>query len=452
MEIIDTLRSYGLFDAKVPRYTSYPPANRFQPDIGKRYFQAWLASTLPNEPVSVYVHIPFCRRLCWFCACRTQGTKTLAPVETYLEDLLTEIGACAAHLPKGLKMARLHLGGGTPTLLRARQMDHLLGALFDAFQPTGDFEFSVEIDPTEASDEVLACLGHWRMSRASIGIQDFNPSVQHAIGRSQGLEQTGSVMDRIRNLGVRSLNIDLLYGLPHQTVETLQSTLDKVAALKPDRLALYGYAHVPQISKRQVMIPAEALPSAEKRYAMAQMAKARLLSLGYVALGIDHFAQPDDSLAKVAQKGAMRRNFQGYTDDPCVTLLGFGASAISAFPQGYSQNAVSTAAYRERINRMGIAAHRGVVLSDEDKLLSELISRLMCDGGFNIVESGRTSSRISQTVWALARGLASEFPAAVSLSESRLSIRPGFECLARIISTALDRAHHEKEHIHSVAI
>ena len=451
MEIESTLSEYGLFDAKVPRYTSFPPANRFRADVGRRHQAEWISELPPDAPVSVYVHIPFCRRLCWFCACRTQGTKTNRPVTDYLDDVLSEIAQVKSLAPDRLPMARLHLGGGTPTLLSAADMERLLAAVFDAFPTSEDFEFSVEIDPTEAGAEVLEVLCAHGLKRASIGVQDFDRRVQDAIGRVQSYEQTRDVIERVRDGGVHSLNIDLLYGLPFQTKRSLLSTLDQVVSLRPDRLALYGYAHVPHMSKRQVMIPADALPDVKERFASTQRAHDRLVSAGYLPLGIDHFALPEDSLATAHAEGTMRRNFQGYTDDPCATLLGFGASAISTFEKGYTQNVPSTAGYRHRVQTDGRAAHRGYVLSHDDRLLSELINSIMCDG---LIDMGRVTAHHPDQrnrTQALIDGLVATFPKAVRFDGSKLEVLPGFLALARVIAAHLDREL-SSEHLHSLAI
>ncbi|MEL7117652.1 MAG: radical SAM protein, partial [Pseudomonadota bacterium] len=313
------LRRHGLFDAKVPRYTSYPPATRFAVPVGEENQAAWLAGVREGEEVSIYIHIPFCRRLCWFCACRTQGTQTLSPVASYVETLLTEVDAVRARLPDSVRMARLHLGGGTPTLLSPDLMDLLLSAVFDAFPKAEDFEFSVEIDPTEAAPGVIEALGRWGMTRASIGVQDFHEIVQKAIGRMQSFDETADAVRRLRKLDLHSLNFDLLYGLPFQTKERLAETIDQVLDLSPDRIALFGYAHVPKMSKRQVLIPESELPAPEARFELSSLAKGILEGAGYVTLGIDHYAKPEDSLARAMAERTMRRNFQGYTDDPCET-------------------------------------------------------------------------------------------------------------------------------------
>lgn len=452
MDQVTTLKHYGLFDAKVPRYTSYPPANRFKPGVGARCHKSWLDEVPTNAPVSVYIHIPFCRRLCWFCACRTQGTKTLSPVANYVDVLMSEIETVAdMHLPSGVQMSRLHLGGGTPTLLSADLMNTLLDRVKSRFGTYEEFEFSVEIDPTDASPEVLGALSQHHMTRASIGVQDFDPKVQTAIGRAQSYAVTQDVAAALRRGGVESLNIDLLYGLPFQSTESLVKTLDRVVSLHPDRIALYGYAHVPHVSKRQVMIPSDALPNAEQRFAMAQVAKERLLGLGYDALGIDHFALPHDSLTKAAKAGTMSRNFQGYTDDSCDTLLGFGASAISKFRQGYVQNAVSTSAYAQRVNAAGTAAHKGIVLSADDHFVSALIDQVMCNGEIRMSEiTNRFPLRRAELV-ALRDELLCRFPDLLHETPQRLSIIDKYSAAARLIAAHLDRTHHHSQ-IHSLAV
>lgn len=451
MQKLDSLRAYGLFDAKVPRYTSYPPANRFLPDIGRLFHRGWLASTVPDRPVSIYVHIPFCRRLCWFCACRTQGTRTLAPVEAYLQDLSAEIAQVARILPDGVSMARLHLGGGTPTLLSAAQLDRLLTDLYRAFPRSPDFELSVEIDPTEAADTVLETLGRWKLARASIGVQDFAPHVQKAIGRQQSFALTQKVAQRLRACGVNSLNVDLLYGLPGQTDASLLQTLDLVSRLAPDRLALYGYAHVPHVSKRQVMIPADSLPDAEARLQMSELARDRLVAGGFLPLGIDHFARPNDSLARAARAGTMRRNFQGYTDDTCATLIGLGASAISRFPEGYVQNAVATGAYRKAVAQTGSAASKGYALGPEDNLLADVIDALMCTGGIVQADICARYPNGARQIQALFQALQEKFPLAVRINEGRLEIRPGFAALTRVIAAYVD-GKLTSDQVHSMAV
>ncbi len=451
MEHANVLRAYGLFDAKVPRYTSYPPANRFEPTIGEEKQAEWLSGLRNDAPLSVYVHIPFCRRLCWFCACRTQGTKTMQPVAAYVEDLAREIGRVADLIGERRQMARLHLGGGTPTLLNVDQMETVLDALDSAFARAPDFEFSVEIDPTEAAPEILAFLAARGMRRASIGVQDFDPRVQEAIGRAQSYAQTRAVIDQLRAHGVRSLNIDLLYGLPYQDFETLQATLHQVHALQPDRLALYGYAHVPHMSKRQVMIPDEALPGTQERFFAALSARHMLEVAGYDAIGIDHFARPSDSLAQATKRGTLKRNFQGYTDDPCETLIGFGASAISKFPQGFTQNAVATAAYQARVRAGGLAGQKGYRMGPEDIATADLVDQIMCYGYVDALELSTKHPSFATEMQRIADDLIATYPRALERQGSRLVLRSGMEALARVLAAHVDRAL-QPQHLHSEAI
>jgi len=372
------LTRLGLFDAKVPRYTSYPTANHFSTAVQNRAFESWLEAVPAQEQVSLYVHVPFCRRLCWFCACRTQGVRSDQPVKSYLGTLMEEIGMIARHLPEGVRLARLHWGGGTPTILSPGQIARLATAIRRAIPFAEGIEFSVEVDPNEVDDARLDALAEAGMNRASIGIQDFDPDIQAAIGRDQSFEITRDVAERLRARGIRSLNTDILYGLPFQDRRRIADTTARLISLAPDRVALYGYAHVPWMARRQTMIPEAELPGSEARLALYRQARDLFLEAGYREIGIDHFARPGDGLDRALAAGRLRRNFQGYTDDSCATLIGAGASAISRFRQGYVQNVSATASYLAQIRDGHLAAARGHAFSDEDRLRARLIEELMC--------------------------------------------------------------------------
>ena len=261
----ELLRDLGLFDARAPRYTSYPPANHFKGGVGPGQVASWLESIPAGHRVSLYVHIPYCRRLCWFCACRTQGTQTDRPLIPYLAQIKAELALVGRHLRPDVEIAAIHLGGGTPTILPAPMLADLCDAL-NTFRPQAkDMTFSVEIDPTEIDRYRLDALGAAGLTRASIGVQDFDPTVQDAIGRQQGYELTRDVVQMIRETGVSSLNMDMLFGLPHQTRERMANSVQKVLSLSPDRLALYGYAHVPWMAKPQALLPADFLPYSQAR-------------------------------------------------------------------------------------------------------------------------------------------------------------------------------------------
>ncbi len=451
MEKIDSLRRHGLFDAKVPRYTSYPPANHFVNGAGKQYQTDWIQAVPDGSDVSIYIHIPFCKRLCWFCACRTQGTKTLRPVDAYVAFLRAELALVRQTLTGRVKMSRLHLGGGTPSILSPKTMSVLLESVFDTFPTSDEFEFSVEIDPTEAAPELLETLAGYGMNRASVGVQDFAPKVQNAIGRPQSLEQTQSVISLLRKLGVKSLNLDLLYGLPHQTQESFQQTLNHVETMRPDRLAIYGYAHVPWMSKRQVMIDESSLPGGLARFELAAQANAHFTTRGYDAIGIDHFALPTDSLFKVARAGKLRRNFQGYTDDQSETLIGLGASSISKFKQGFVQNAPATSAYQARIESGVLAGHKGYRMGPQDNLVAQIIEDLMCRFVYREKALAGAFPQMAEVIHLTRDSLIEKFPDVFDADQDSLTITEANRPLVRIIASFVDRFT-SAETSHSTAI
>ena len=436
MTQLDTLRRMGLFDARVPRYTSYPPATAFTPQQGETFQASCLKSLDPATPVSVYIHIPFCERLCWFCACRTQGTSTLKPVVNYLRVVKQELELLRAALPAGVRMGQMHWGGGTPTILPPDMIRELAQAVKDVIPPTPDFSFSVEIDPTLVDDAKIAALAEVGMTRASIGIQDFARDVQEAIGRKQSYAETRACVDSLRAAGITSLNADLVYGLPFQTTAKLANTIAKVRTLDPDRIALFGYAHVPTFSKRQKLIPDAALPVEEERYHLARQAAHAFTGSGYQAIGIDHFGKPEDSLTIAANNGHLRRNFQGYTDDTCPTLIGIGASSISQFAQGYVQNASATAAYIERIEAGQLAGHRGYHMTAEDRLRAAAINMLMCD--FEIDLEALDTHPGAEILHPVHDTVVADFAGLVVKDGTRLRITPAGRALTRIIAQRYD--------------
>lgn len=438
MKQIDRLGSLGLFDARVPRYTSYPTAPAFSPEVGAAQQADALAALEPADPVSVYIHIPFCERLCWFCACRTQGTKTLSPVESYIGTLEQELAMLRDILPAGLRMGRMHWGGGTPTILPPLLIHRLAQAVKGVIPPTANCEFSVEIDPTMVDRPKIAALAEEGMNRASIGIQDFDPIVQQAIGRLQPFDVTRACVDDLRAAGIRSLNADLVYGLPHQTLARLDDTVSKVLDLAPDRIALFGYAHVPWMSKRQQLIDEAALPRELERHHLAERAAGRFQAAGYEAIGIDHFARPGDGLAVAAATGRLRRNFQGYVDDACATLIGLGASSISRLSAGYVQNAAATPAYVQRIEAGQLAGARGHVMSADDLLRARAIEMIMCDFRLDLRELRARHGAPAEQLRPEMALLAERFGDLVELGPDSLTIRPEGRALARIVASAFD--------------
>ena len=435
----DDLRALGFFDARVPRYTSYPPATVFTSQQGAEFQESCIRGLDPDVPISVYVHIPFCERLCWFCACRTQGTKTLGPVEAYLRALKEELEILRAACPAGLRMGRLHWGGGTPTILPPEMIRQLAQDIFDVIPPAETFEFSVEIDPTMVDAAKIAALAEMGMTRASIGIQDFSVDVQDAIGRHQSFEQTKTCVDMLRAAGIDSLNADLVYGLPFQTLEKMDASIDKVLRLDPDRLALFGYAHVPHMSKRQKLIKNDTLPDDEARHALSELATARFSDAGFTAIGIDHFAKPSDSLASAMRTGTLRRNFQGYTDDTCPTLIGIGASSISHFAQGYVQNASATAAYIERVIVGSLAGYRGHQHTRADLVRNRAIEMIMCDFTVDIGALKREFGLIADALAQDHDAVVAKFGSCVQLRDDQIQITTHHRQLARLVANCYDQ-------------
>ncbi|WP_027244677.1 oxygen-independent coproporphyrinogen III oxidase [Leisingera daeponensis] len=432
------LAKLGLFDARVPRYTSYPTAPHFGKSTDSAQFSNWISSVRAGSKISLYVHVPFCRRLCWFCACRTQGTQSDAPVAAYVEVLKAEIALLRQQLPDGITLSRLHWGGGTPTLLSAEQIRDLAAAVTGAFPLAPYAEFSVEIDPNEVGERRLDALAQAGINRASVGVQDFDSTIQQAIGRIQSFETTKQAIDMLRAHGVGSLNADILFGLPHQTPERMTESVQKLLSLTPDRVAVYGYAHVPWMAGRQSMIRSDTLPTPEARLELFETARQLFLWDGYREIGIDHFSRPADGLAIAQRSGRLRRNFQGYTDDPSDVLIGIGASAISRFPQGYAQNAPGTSDYIRAIRAGQFATARGHTFQGEDLLRARLIEALMCD--FRICRE-EILSRFDVSparLDALLRGTAEAFPGMLELSSAGLVIKREARPLTRMIARSLD--------------
>lgn len=433
----DTLKARGLFDERLPRYTSYPPAPAFNANTGAAFQADALRALDPDAAISLYLHIPFCERLCWFCACRTQGVRSIAPVAHYIETLEQELALIRKHAPGKLRVRQMHWGGGTPTILPPDLIARLRGALDEVFLFDAETEFSVEIDPTLVDAGKVAALKDAGMTRASIGVQDFAEAVQACIGRLQSFEQTRDAVEILRDAGVTSLNIDLVYGLPFQSLTGFGKTLKQVCALDPDRIALFGYAHVPHMAQRQKLIPEAALPDDRARFALFNAATDVLGAHGLMPIGIDHFAKPTDSMARAATSGHLRRNFQGYTVDGCDTLLGLGASSISRFKQGFVQNTAQTGPYTRLIRSDELAGARGYQLSDEDRLRSRVIEMLMCDYAIDFAELSMTPAEQELLAPGL-EALRAECSGLIQETPERLTLSPEARPLVRRLAHFFD--------------
>jgi oxygen-independent coproporphyrinogen-3 oxidase len=407
------------YAASAPRYTSFPTAPHFHAGVDADIYRGWLRELSPDSSISLYIHIPFCESLCWFCGCHTKATRSYAPVAAYLRRLQDEIALLGASLPQGCTVRRIHWGGGSPTILSAEDISALATVLHNAFDIASDAEFSVEIDPRDLSHERIEALVSTGMTRASVGIQDFNPKVQQAINREQSFAVTKAVIDSFRMAGIASINVDLLYGLPHQSTRLLVKTLVNVLELLPDRIALFGYAHVPWMKRHQALIEESALPDAAARFRGSQLASDIVTAWGYERIGIDHFALPHDPLAIAARGGRLRRNFQGYTDDSCDVLLGLGASAVGRLPQGYVQNAVPVDEYSRGVAAGRLPVTRGVALGEEDRVRAYAIERLMCEFRLSGAEMRQRFGAEATKVIAEAEAIATEGGDAVLVKDGQ---------------------------------
>ena len=377
------------YDVPGPRYTSYPTADRFVGAFGHTHYVLALRQRqqglgLRGVPLSVYVHIPFCASLCYYCACNKIITKQYGQAERYLQSLGREIDLTVAELGRGQPVSQLHWGGGSPTFLRDDDMKALKERLNEAFQFLPGGEYSIEVDPRTVDASRLALIRGLGFNRLSLGVQDFEPAVQKAVHRIQSTNDVKNLMVAARALGFDSVNLDLIYGLPMQTAASFERTLDQVIELRPERIALYAYAHLPERFKPQRRIHALDLPAPAIRVAMMQRALDRLLGAGYVYIGMDHFALPDDDLAVAKRQGRLHRNFQGYSTQPDSDLIALGVSAIGRVGATYSQNAKTLETYEDLLALGQLPVERGLLLSRDDLVRRNIIMALMCQGHVSI--------------------------------------------------------------------
>ena len=373
-ELIASLPASG------PRYTSYPTADRFHDGFRQPEYTAVLGNTLSGslKPVSLYVHIPFCNVICYYCGCNKIITKDTGKADEYLTYLEKEMALLAPHLHGKHQLAQLHFGGGTPTFLSDAQLERVFRMIREHFELLPDGEYSIEIDPRKVSRESVFKLGELGFNRMSVGIQDFDPKVQAAVNRIQTVEETREVIEAAREAGFKSISVDLIYGLPHQSVQSIKPTLETVLSLSPDRLALYHYAHLPHIFKPQRRIDTNAVPSSEEKLDILQYAVKLLDERGYVFIGMDHFAKPEDELAIALREGRLQRNFQGYSTYADCDLVAIGVSSIGKIGDTYSQNERDLEQYYAALDNNRLPIMRGFQLSDDDVMRRQIIQDLMC--------------------------------------------------------------------------
>lgn len=427
------------YDGRAPRYTSYPTAVQFTPEVTDATYRAWLADLPVTTPVSVYLHIPFCARLCWYCGCNTRAVSRHEPVRDYVALLMTELSLLEQALPGKMTVGDIHLGGGTPNMLNAEDLATIFGGLRHVFRVAPDAEIAAELDPAVLSRDWIKAAAYHGLSRASLGVQNLAPEVQSAVNRQERFEDIAECVDDLRQAGVGSINLDLMYGLPLQTTRNTLATLDAVLTLKPERLALFGYAHVPWMKAHQQLIDETTLPGPAERLEQSQAAAERLKSEGYVQIGLDHFALPDDSLAKAAVSGKLHRNFQGYTTDLAGTLLGLGASAIGTTPGGFVQNITRELGWRHAVADGKLPIARGVAVTDEDRFRADIIERLMCDFAVDLAAAcerhGRNLADLQDAIIAL-RGFQQDGLA--TWDGQQLTVTPRGRMLVRSICALFD--------------
>jgi oxygen-independent coproporphyrinogen-3 oxidase len=368
----------ALLERNVPRYTSYPTAPHFSPRVNADIYASWLRALPQDGTLSLYLHVPFCTELCHYCGCNTKATRQRGPIDRYAEDLLREI-ALIAVLTGRRKAVHLHWGGGTPSIIGGDWLKRIADALGEAFDLSALREHNIELDPRRMTPSLAQALKEIGVNRVSLGVQDFTPHVQHAIGRVQPFGMVERSVAMLRNAEIHQINFDLMYGLPKQRREDVARSAELALSLAPQRIALFGYAHVPWFKKHQALINDSDLPGPPERLAQAQIAADAFTSAGYVAIGLDHFAMPRDDLAIAAHEKRLHRNFQGYTTDSADALIGLGASAIGKLPQGFVQNAPDVAGYARALQNGRLATVKGIALSDDDRVRAAIIERLMCD-------------------------------------------------------------------------
>ncbi|MDE8350001.1 MAG: oxygen-independent coproporphyrinogen III oxidase [Acidocella sp.] len=394
------------YDTRVPRYTSYPTAPYFTKAVTSETYAAWLAELDTDAALSLYIHVPFCDRLCLYCGCNTSVVRQERPRRDYAQLLGREINMLADRLGRRAELSHVHWGGGTPTCLPNDCLTGIMDLIRGRFKVRVDAEVAIEIDPTSFTVDKADALVLMGVNRASLGVQDFDEKVQSAIGRMQSFEETKACADMLRTAGIHAINLDLIYGLPHQSEASVIRTAQQALELQAGRIAVFGYAHVPWMKRHQALIPQDALPDTSARFAQMQ-AIAQVLEQqgGYVPVGLDHYAKPDDAMAVAMHEKSLHRSFQGYTTDASPILLGVGASSIGSLPQGYVQNATSVPAYAAAINAGNFAAVRGVGLTADDRLRRAVIEKIMCDLQVDLIAVAFAQAMDPAPLLAAARGL-----------------------------------------------
>ncbi len=424
---------------KVPRYTSYPTAPHFTAEVDGASYAAWLEQVESDSTISLYLHVPFCRAICFYCGCHTKAARRDEPISAYATLLRRELDLVLRHLGPKHELVHVHWGGGTPSILAESDFLALVDQIHEGFKCSPDIEHAIELDPRTITPQLARTLKNAGVNRVSLGMQDFNPEVQLAIGRWQPYEDIVEAVSQLRETGLQRIGFDLMYGLPHQREREISLNVARAAGLWPDRMAVFGYAHVPWLKAHQRRIDTATLPGVAERLEHAELTGRLLLGAGYEPVGLDHFALPHDNLAIAAARRNLRRNFQGYTSDPADVLIGIGASAIGRLPQGFVQNAADIGGWGRVVKAGRFATSRGRLLSGDDRLRGDIIEELMCFFECNLDRAcarhgvGRNSlDDCSPALEHLSRdGL-------ICFTGSRVQIPPARRALTRIVAAAFD--------------
>ena len=438
---------------RLPRYTSYPTAPHFSETIGPETYANWLKAIPQHATASLYLHVPFCRSMCWYCGCHTTVAKREEPIAVYEAALRCEIELISRQIERRMKVSHVHFGGGTPTIIAPESFTDLIGAIRQSFFVLSTAEIAVEIDPRTLSGAMIDALALGGVNRASLGVQSFDPVVQYAINRVQSFEETATAAENLRRAGIKALNFDLIYGLPHQTIASCLDTVRRCIELRPDRFAVFGYAHVPTFKKYQRKIDEARLPDSVERYDQACAIANALNEAGYVQIGLDHFALPSDEMAVALSEGRLHRNFQGYTTDESSVLLGFGASAIGHLPQGYVQNEVAINAYSDAIATGRLATAKGYAMTKDDVLRGEIIERIMCDFGVDIdAICARHGAGADAMLKAAPRLKQLVSDGVVEIEGNSLRVTDKSRFLVRSVAAAFDAHLDQSQRLHSRAV
>ena len=426
-------------DARIPRYTSYPTAPHFTTAKNSGFYTDWLEALPTGTDILLYLHIPFCHQLCWYCGCHTKITRRYDPVEAYIQLLLQEIDTLSAHIGKDKIVRHIHFGGGSPGILSPRDFACLMEQIRETFTIDKKAEIAIELDPRNVTEARVAAYAKAGVNRVSLGVQDFASDTLAAINRPQPFYLSYEAVTLLRSYGISGVNLDLMYGLPFQTVESIKDTVAKAVLLKPDRIAFFGYAHVPWVKKHMRLIEDSTLPDKDLRYDLFQAGAAAFEKAGYRSIGIDHFARENDSLFKTVGTSHIHRNFQGYTTDPCSTLIGLGLSAISKLPQGYSQNSPDMSAYQKAISNQTPPAAKYRAITPEDRLRGDVIERLMCHFCVDLPAlchaHGVNNNHFKEEIMALDAYQKLGF---INIDEGVITVKPEAKLMARAVCAAFD--------------